>query len=101
MTTAAPRQLELLPPELPLSSDGACQVTAVGRAGTVVCATGAIAHKADATGKYGRKLSVCRGAGTPPISEEEMLTLELNEFDGGVALWGAVPAVYDTHPLPA
>jgi len=100
MTTAAPRQLELLPPELPLSSDGACQVTAVGLRRDGRMRYWCLAHKADATGKYGRKLSVCRGAGTLPISDEEMLTLDLNEFDGGVALWGAVPAVYDTTRLP-
>jgi hypothetical protein len=58
-----------------------------------------LAHKADATGKYGRKLAVCRGAGNLPISEEETLTLDLDQFDG-VALWGAVPPVYDTTRLP-
>jgi hypothetical protein len=59
-----------------------------------------LAHKADATGKYGRKLDVCRGASVEPISEEEKLALNLDQFAGGVALWGAVPAVYDTTRLP-
>jgi hypothetical protein len=58
-----------------------------------------LAHKADATGKYGRKLAVCRGAGILPISEAETLTLDLDRFRGGMALWGAVPPVYDTTHL--
>jgi hypothetical protein len=59
-----------------------------------------LAHKADATGKYGRKLDVCRGAGIEPISEADTLALNLDKFPGGVALWGAVPPVYDTTTLP-
>jgi hypothetical protein len=59
-----------------------------------------LAHKADATAKYGRELAVCRGAGIQPISEEETLALNLDQFAGGVALWGAVPPVYDTTRLP-
>jgi hypothetical protein len=59
-----------------------------------------LAHKADATSKYGRKLDVCRGAGVEPISKEETLALNLDQFAGGVALWGAVPPIYDTTRLP-
>jgi hypothetical protein len=99
MSAAASRQFELLP-KLPPSSDGACDVTAVGRRRDGRMRYWCLAHKADATGKYGRKLSICRGAKIQPISEEETLALDLDRFAGGIALWGAVPPVYDTTLLP-
>jgi hypothetical protein len=98
MNTATPRQFDLLPVARP--ADGACLVTAVGLRRDGRTRYWCLAHKADATGKYGRKLSVCRGAGIEPISEEETLALNLDQFAGGVALWGAVPPVYDTTRLP-
>jgi hypothetical protein len=75
MNTATPRQFELLPVAPP--ADGACHVTAVGRRRDGRTRYWCLAHKADATGKYGRKLSVCRGAGIEPISKEETLALNL------------------------
>lgn len=99
MSTAVPRQFELLP-KLPPSSGGACHVTAVGLRRDGRMRYWCLAHKADATGKYGLRLEVCRGADIQPISEEETLALNLDRFAGGVALWGAVPPVYDTTRLP-
>lgn len=99
MTTATPRQFELLAPEPP-PSDGACRVTPVGLRRDGRMRYWCLAHKADATGKYGRRLDACRGAGIEPIAEAEMLALDLDQFAGGVALWGAVPPVYDTTRLP-
>lgn len=55
-------------------------------------------YKADATGKYGKKLEKCRKADFQPILEDEIHTLDLDYYKGGVALWGAVPASYDTTP---
>lgn len=55
-----------------------------------------IAHKSTATGKYGVKLEACIAAADPVISPQETLHLSSGDFAGGVALWGAVPAVYDT-----
>jgi hypothetical protein len=98
MNTATPRQFELLPVAPP--ADGACHMIAVGLRRDGRMRYWCLAHKADATGKYGRKLVVCRGAGIEPISEEETLALNLDQFPGGVALWGAVPPVYDTTRLP-
>ena len=98
MNTATPRQFELLPVVPP--ADGACNVTAVGRRRDGRTRYWCLAHKADATGKYGRKLDVCRGAGIEPISEEETLALNPDQFAGGVALWGAVPPICDTTRLP-
>lgn len=57
-------------------------------------------HRADATAKYGKPAKKCRRADVTPICEKEILTLDLEKYLGGVALWGAVPAVYDTTRLP-
>jgi hypothetical protein len=59
-----------------------------------------LAHKADATAKYGRRGKVCRAAHLPPVLPEEILQLDLDQYSGGVALWGAVPPIYDTTRLP-
>ena len=32
----------------------------------------------------------------PPIQPEERLTIDVDAYQGGVALWGAVPPIYDT-----
>jgi hypothetical protein len=42
----------------------------------------------------------CRAAHLPPILPHEMLDLDLDQYPGGVGLWGAVPPVYDTTRLP-
>jgi len=57
-------------------------------------------HKADATAKYGTKAEACRASHLPPIDELEILSLRLEDYPGGVALWGAVPPVYDTTLNP-
>lgn len=54
------------------------------------------AHRADATAKGGKEAAKCRGANAVPIRSDEILDLDLDKYLGGVALWGAVPAVYDT-----
>lgn len=56
-------------------------------------------HKADATAKYGRPATRCRYADTPPILPSESLTIEPREYSG-VAIWGAVPPIYDTTRKP-
>lgn len=53
-------------------------------------------HKADATAKYGKSAGKCRAADEPPLSANDILNINLDQYRGGVALWGAVPAVYDT-----
>src|SRR5260370_4855564 len=58
------------------------------------------AHRADATAKGGTAARKCRAADTAPIRAEQTLPLDLDKYLGGVALWGAVPAVYDTTRLP-
>jgi hypothetical protein len=58
-------------------------------------------HKADATAKYGKRAVRCRYAFIPPISSAEKLTIDPTSYGGGIAIWGAVPPIYDTtgHPL--
>lgn len=57
-------------------------------------------HRADATAKYGKPAPKCRAADSIPIRAEEAKILDLDKYLGGVALWGAAPAVYDTTQLP-
>jgi NAD-dependent SIR2 family protein deacetylase len=56
-------------------------------------------HKADATAKYGRRAKSCRAA---HVKQEkgDSLKLHVDSYKGGIALWGAVPPVYDTTELP-
>jgi hypothetical protein len=55
-------------------------------------------HNASATGRYGRRLSVCESAYRDG-ADGEVLELDPSEFPGGVALWGAVEPVYNTMNL--
>jgi hypothetical protein len=79
---------------------GECQVVAVGKRRDGGTRYWCLLHKADATAKYGRRAKTCRAPHIPPIRPEDVLNLNIDEYKGGVALWGAVPAVYDTTILP-
>ena len=79
---------------------GACDIVPVGKRRDGGTRYWCLAHKADATAKYGRRANVCRAAHLPPILPEEILELDLDQYPGGVALWGAVPPIYDTTRLP-
>lgn len=57
-------------------------------------------HRADATAKYGKPASKCRAADSIRIRPEQIKVLDLDKYLGGVALWGAAPAVYDTTQFP-
>ncbi len=78
----------------------ACDIRPVGKRRDGGTRYWCLEHKADATAKYGRRAKVCRGAHLPPILPEEILVLDLDQYPGGVALWGAVPPIYDTTRLP-
>ena len=58
------------------------------------------AHRADATEKYGKPASRCKLWDATPLRDEDIQTLDLDKYPGGVALWGAAPAIYDTTGLP-
>jgi len=55
-----------------------------------------LTHHANATAKYGVAARHCVAARDLPIGPEETLDLAFSDYTGGVALWGSVPAVYDT-----
>ncbi len=59
-----------------------------------------LSHHANATAKYGVAAAQCVAAQDEPISESESLDLEVELYKGGIALWGSVPASYDTTTLP-
>jgi len=88
------------PETMPSAATPDCQVVAVGRRRDGGTRYWCLSHKADATAKYGTPARVCRAAHISPISPEEVLELNINKYQGGIALWGAVPAVYDTTRLP-
>ncbi len=77
-----------------------CQIVPVGRRRDGRMRYWCLAHKTDATAKYGVQMKLCRGADVPPVSADETLTLNIDHYKGGVALWGAVPPIYDTTRLP-
>src|SRR5437667_11315195 len=80
--------------------DGACDIAPVGKRRDGGTRYWCLAHKADATAKYGKRARECRASHIPPISASETFVLNLAKYLGGVALWGAVPPVYDTTRLP-
>lgn len=57
-------------------------------------------HHADATAKYGVAAEHCVAAFDEPIPASATLQLDPADYPGGVALWGSVPACYDTTTLP-
>jgi hypothetical protein len=99
------KQAALFPPtgapkaRLRDAEDG-CEVVAVGKRRDGGTRYWCLRHKADATAKYGRRSNQCRAARVVPISEQETFVLDVDKYKGGIALWGAVPAVYDTTTLP-
>jgi hypothetical protein len=104
MVNSSPKQFELFGMQMGtatvLEPTTACHITAVGKRRDGGTRYWCLAHKADATAKYGRPAKTCRAAHLPPISPKDVLELDLDQYAGGVALWGAVPPVYDTTRLP-
>jgi len=56
-------------------------------------------HRCSATGPHGVRLHVCVGA-SKASKPPKVLELDANAHAGGIALWGAVEAVYDTSSMP-
>jgi transposase-like protein len=57
------------------------------------------AHQCSATGPHGARLQVCVGA-SKITKRPKVLELDAQAHPGGIALWGAVEAVYDTSSVP-
>lgn len=77
-----------------------CRIKSVGKRRDGGTRYWCIEHKADATAKYGRRARQCRYAHIPAIAPNEIINLNVNRYGGGVALWGAVPPIYDTTRRP-
>ncbi len=77
-----------------------CKIVDVGRRRDGGTKYWCLAHHANATAKYGVAALKCVAADDPPIKKSETLDLDFADFPGGVALWGSVPAVYDTTTEP-
>lgn len=77
-----------------------CEIVSVGKRRNGSPRFWCLRHRADATEKYGRAAEACRNAGQRPIDPKDILTLDLDEYAGGIALWGAAPPIYDTTILP-
>jgi len=77
-----------------------CKIVDVGRRRDGGTKYWCLAHHANATAKYGVAAERCVAANDPPIKKSETLDLDFADYEGGVALWGSVPAVYDTTTEP-
>lgn len=77
-----------------------CKIIAVGKRRDGGTRYWCLEHHANATAKYGVAADRCVAADDPPITSEETLHLDFADYPGGIALWGSVPAVYDTTNQP-
>jgi len=94
--TTAPSQARLFVADEPSHPEGTCKIVAVGRRRDGGTRYWCLFHKADATAKYGQPAKECRYAHVAPLAPGDIFMLNLEKYQGGVALWGAVPPVYDT-----
>lgn len=72
-----------------------CKIEDVGKARNGKHRFWCTTHAANATGRYGAKLTQCEGA-YRYSDPRRALELKVEDYPGGLALWGAVPPVYDT-----
>ena len=94
--------------QLSLSVDGrtdsqvaiSCQIVPVERRRSGGTRYWCHTHNSDATAKHGRRASVCRAAHVPIVMAHDAFPLCINDYPGGLALWGAVSPVYDTTLNP-
>lgn len=77
-----------------------CKIVPVGQRRDGGTRYWCLTHRANATAKYGVAAKRCVAAGDRPIRPDESLDLDISAYPGGVALWGSVPAVYDTTRQP-
>ncbi len=77
----------------------ACSIQPIGKRRDGGTKYWCLAHRADATAKYGKPAQKCRYADVAPIEAEQELRLCIADYPGGVGMWGAVPPVYDTTGL--
>jgi hypothetical protein len=83
-----------------MADTNSCTIQPVGRRRDGGTRYWCLEHKADATAKFGKQAECCRYAHVSPVLPSQELTLCLSDYPGGIGLWGAVPAVYDTSMAP-
>lgn len=81
------------------SPNTSCEIVAIAKRRDGGTRYWCLRHKADATAKYGRPSESCRAAHLE-LDRLKAFDLDIDLYNGGVALWGAVPAVYDTTRRP-
>ena len=87
-------------PELSYILDHDCNIVPVGKRRNGGARYWCLNHKSDATAKFGKRSKACRYAELPPLEEKDIFKLNIEDYPGGVALWGAVPPIYDTTEMP-
>lgn len=83
-----------------MNNNTSCNIVSVGKRRDGGTRYWCLHHKADATAKYGVPAAKCRYADVPEIAIEDKVEIDLAKYSGGVALWGAVPPIYDTTRQP-
>lgn len=76
-----------------------CKIVQVGRRRDGGYRYWCLSHKCNATAKYGKLASQCVGAKDERI-DGKVFDLDVSKYPNGIAIWGAVPPVYDTTTLP-
>jgi NAD-dependent SIR2 family protein deacetylase len=98
--SAGPRTTRSLDRSALLTESRECRIVAVGKRRDGGTRYWCLEHKADATAKYGRRAPHCRYAHEAPLKRADVLEIDTRAYAGGIALWGAVPPVYDTTRQP-
>src|SRR5690606_31980810 len=78
----------------------ACEIIYIGKRRDGGSRYWCIAHRGDAPAKYGVRAEQCKYANSRFGNPEPARRIDLDDYPGGVALWGAVPPVYDTTHQP-
>ncbi|MCX2473532.1 MULTISPECIES: hypothetical protein [Pedobacter] len=53
-------------------------------------------HFSSARGPGGIQLDICEKANQPEITQDEKIYIDLDDYPGGVGVWGSLEAIYDT-----
>jgi len=53
-------------------------------------------HFASARGENGQRLQKCKNADLPIVQDSEKIYIDLDDYPGGVGVWGSLQAVYDS-----
>ncbi len=77
----------------------ACSIVKIGKRRDGGTKYWCISHKADATAKYGVRAEKCRYSEVKPVTTSEIKSICVEDYPGGIALWGAMPPIFDTTML--